>query len=141
MANAAYETVCATAFTVPADPGVLTIYVVTTAVDSNKQNRTYTKNKRCYQECQSLEWACKNQLIKYISKEYMVAKDNNHRRFTGVRAREIMEHLFTNYDEILAQYLVANTVKIREEWDPTTPFQTPSHKGARHPRIRNRWRE
>ena len=48
--NAAYATVCATAFTVPVDPGALTIEVITTAVDSKNQNRTYTENKRCYQE-------------------------------------------------------------------------------------------
>ena len=35
-----------------------------------------------------------------------------------------MDHMFKNYDEILAQNLVANRTKIGEEWDPTTPFQT-----------------
>ena len=54
----------------------------------------------------------------------MAAKANKHRGFTGVREREILEHLFTNYGEILAHDLVANTVKMGEEWDPTTPFQT-----------------
>ena len=68
MENTAYAKVCATAFTVPADPGSLTIEAGTTAVDSNNQNRTYTENKRCYQEWQSLERACKNQLIKSIPK-------------------------------------------------------------------------
>ena len=53
----------------------------------------------------------------------MVAKSNKHRGFTGVRSREILEHLFTNYGEILAQDLVENRVKIGEEWDPTTWFQ------------------
>ena len=46
MENSAYETVCATAFTVPADPGALTIEASTTAVDSNNQNRAYTENNR-----------------------------------------------------------------------------------------------
>ena len=78
---------CATAFTVPADPGAFTLEAGTTSVDSNNQNRAYTENKRCYQEWQSLESACKNQLTKSISKEYMVAKANKHRGFTGVRAR------------------------------------------------------
>ena len=50
MANAAYATVCATDFTVTAGPGALTIEARTSAVDSNNQNRTYTENKRCYQE-------------------------------------------------------------------------------------------
>ena len=54
----------------------------------------------------------------------MAAKANKHRGFTGVRAREILEHLFTNYGEILAQDIVANRVKLVEEWDPTTTFQT-----------------
>ena len=54
----------------------------------------------------------------------MAEKSNKHRGFIGVRAREILEHLFTNYGEILAQDLVANRVKLVEEWDPTTPFQT-----------------
>ena len=38
-------------------------------------------------------------------------------------AREILDHLFTNYGEILAHVLVENRVKLGEEWDPTTPFQ------------------
>ena len=42
MENAAYATVCATAFTVPSDPGALTIEVGTTAVESNNQKRAYT---------------------------------------------------------------------------------------------------
>ena len=54
----------------------------------------------------------------------MVEKANKHRGFTGVRAREILERLFTNYGEILAQDLVANRVKMGEKWDPTTLFQT-----------------
>ena len=54
----------------------------------------------------------------------MAAKSNKHRVFTGVRAREILYHMFTNYGVILAQYMVANRVKMGEEWDPTTPFQT-----------------
>ena len=53
----------------------------------------------------------------------MEAKANNHRGFIGVRAKEILEHLFTNYGEILAQDLVANRVKTGDEWDPNTPFQ------------------
>ena len=69
MVNEAYATVCSTAFTVPADTGVLEIEAGTTAVDSNNQKRTYTENKRCYQYWQSLERACKNQLIKSIIKE------------------------------------------------------------------------
>ena len=51
-------------------------------------------------------------------------KANKHRVFTGVRAREFLEHIFTNYGEILAQDIVANRVKLVEEWDPTTTFQT-----------------
>ena len=87
MANSAYATFCTTAFTVPADPGSLTIDAGTTAVDYKNQNRTYTENKRCYPEWQSLEMSCKNQLIKSIPKEYMAEKANKHRGFTGVRAR------------------------------------------------------
>ena len=48
MSNAAYATVCATAFTVPADPVALTLEAVTTAVDSNNKNIARTQNKRCY---------------------------------------------------------------------------------------------
>ena len=114
MAKAAYATVCDTAFTVPADPEALKIQAGTTSVDSNNQNRTYTENKRCYPEWQSLEMSCKNQLIKSITKEYMEAKANNHRGFIGVRAKEILEHLFTNYGEILAQDLVENRVRMGE---------------------------
>ena len=42
MSNAAYATVCATAFTVPADPGAFTLEAGTTAVDSNNQNIAHT---------------------------------------------------------------------------------------------------
>ena len=44
----------------------------------------------------------------------MAAKANKHRGITGVRAGETLEHLFTNYDEILAQDIVANRVKMGE---------------------------
>ena len=54
----------------------------------------------------------------------MAAKSNKHRGFTGVSAREILGHIFKNYGEILAQSLVANRVKLGEEWYPTTPLQT-----------------
>ena len=54
----------------------------------------------------------------------MAAKSNKYRGFTGVRARKILEHLFTNYGEIIAQEIVENRVKLGEEWDPTTPIQT-----------------
>ena len=54
----------------------------------------------------------------------MAAKGNKHRGLTGLRAREILEHLFTNYGEIMAHYIVTNMVKMGKEWDPTTPFQT-----------------
>ena len=68
MANSDYATVCVTALTVPADPGALTIEAVTTAVDSNDQDTSYTENKRRYQEWQILEQACRNQIIKSIPK-------------------------------------------------------------------------
>ena len=112
IANAAYVTVCATAFTVPDDPGALTLEGVTTELDYNNQIRSYIENKRCYQECQSLERACNNQLITLIPKEYMAAKGNKHRGLKGLRAREILEHLFTNYGEIMAHYIVTNMVKM-----------------------------
>ena len=54
----------------------------------------------------------------------MEDKANKRRVFTGVRAREILEHIFKNCGEVLAQYLVANRMKLVEEWDPTTTFQT-----------------
>ena len=57
-------------------------------------------------------------------KRVHAGKANKHRIFTGVRETEILEHLFKNYGEILAQDLVANRVEIGGEWDPTTPFQT-----------------
>ena len=76
-----------TVFIIPDDPVALTLEAGTTTVDSNNQYRTYTENKRCYQEWQSLERACKNQLIKSIPKEYMAAKANKQRGFTEVRAR------------------------------------------------------
>ena len=60
--------VCAIDFIVTANTGILAIEAGTTAVDSNNQNITYTDNKRCYQEWQSLEQACKNQFIKSIQK-------------------------------------------------------------------------
>ena len=53
----------------------------------------------------------------------MAAKSNKHRGHTGVRAREILEHLLKNYVEILAQDLVANRMKMGVEWDPTIAFQ------------------
>ena len=124
ISNTAYAKVCATAFTEPVDPGELTREAGTTGVDSKNQNIPHTENKRCYQEWQSLKWACKNQLIKVIPKEYMAEKANKKMVFAGVRAREIMEHIFTNYGEILAQDLVANRVKLGKDWDPTTSFQT-----------------
>ena len=68
MSNAVYATVCATSFTVPEDPGTLTLEAGTTAVDSNNQNKAHTENKRCYQEWQIIEMACRNQLIKLITK-------------------------------------------------------------------------
>ena len=43
----------------------------------------------------------------------MAEKSNKQRGFTGVRAREILEHLFTKYGEILAQDIVVN----RGNWD------------------------
>ena len=46
MSNAAYAIVCDTAFTVPEDPGTLTLEAGTTAVDSNNKNRAHTENKR-----------------------------------------------------------------------------------------------
>ena len=49
-----------------------------------------------------------------IPKEYIAAKTNKRMGFTGVKAREILEHLFTNYGEMLAQDLVANKVKLGE---------------------------
>ena len=76
---------CATAFTVPADPREFTLEAGTTSVDSNNRNRAYTENKRCYQEWQSLEREYRNQLIKLITKEYMAAKANKHRGLTGVK--------------------------------------------------------
>ena len=48
MENAAYETVCATAFTVKDDTEALTIEAGTTSGESNNQDITYTENKRCY---------------------------------------------------------------------------------------------
>ena len=42
MSNADYAIVCATAFTVPADPGAFTLEAGTTGVYSNNQNRAHT---------------------------------------------------------------------------------------------------
>ena len=97
MSNLAYATLCAIAFKVPTDTGALKLEAIRTAVDSNNQNRAYTENKRCYQDCQSLERACNNQLIKAIPKEYMDSKANKNRGFTGGRARDILKNIFTNY--------------------------------------------
>ena len=53
----------------------------------------------------------------------MATKANKHRGFTGVGEVENLEHLFTNYGQIIAHDLVANGMKLVEEWDPNIPFQ------------------
>ena len=97
LSPAAYALVSNTAFVTPAHPGVLAIPNGTTAAMSTVLKDQHTESMRLFREVTGVEKALKQQILKALDKEWLLAiTDRNTQSLTGTVA-QILEHLFETY--------------------------------------------
>jgi hypothetical protein len=97
LSPATYALVSNTPFVTPAHPGVLAIPNGTTAAMSTVLKDQHTERMRLFREVTGVEKALKQQIIKALDKEWLLAiADHNTQSLSGTVA-QILEHLFETY--------------------------------------------
>jgi hypothetical protein len=111
-----------TPFTLPTNPGAPPVVAGTNQVNAANAVRIYNEEKREWQEWCNIERATKLQLAASVPESVLSGAKGVARTFNGVRVRNIISFLFTNYAEITQQDLIANRQRLTDEWDPNRPF-------------------
>jgi hypothetical protein len=111
-----------TPFTLPTNPGAPPVVAGANQVDAANAVRIYNEEKREWQEWCNIERATKLQLAASVPESILSGAKGVARTFNGVRVRDIISFLFTNYAEITQQDLIANRQRLTDEWDPNRPF-------------------
>lgn len=92
-----YAMVSNTPYFAPAHPGVLTIPAGTSAVMATVLREQHVENMRQFREVTGVEKALKQQILKALEQEWLLAiTDRNTQSLTGTIA-QILEHLFDTY--------------------------------------------
>ena len=109
-------------FILPTNPGAPPVVAGATQVDAANAVRIYNEEKREWQEWCNIERATKLQLAASVPESILSGAKGVARTLNGVRVRDIISFLFTNYAEITQQDLIANRQRLTDEWDPNRPF-------------------
>ena len=65
----------------------------------------------------------KKKIVEAVIKTFLAGVFDRNRGFAHLRMKDIITHLFTEYEQVENQDLVGNFSKLSEPWDANRPFQ------------------
>jgi hypothetical protein len=125
VSDAIYTTIApGTPFAIPLlPPHVPDIPIGTTQTGIGELVRQHSESQRIWQEYTNVHTALKNQLIKAVPAQCLIAIKHAHSGYANLLLRVMLAHLFDNYGDINTNDLQDNDNKFRQAWDPNTPIE------------------
>ncbi len=127
MPNATYQALpgigAANAWVDPVNPNRPVFAAGTPAHQITNDLETFKQEKEDYTIAMTLEANVEKMILEAVPKEYLNALAHPLTGFTGVRARQFVEHLIDTYGTIQADHLEANENELEAPWDLNTPTE------------------
>ena len=125
MKPALYQTLSATAFIRPNDPGPLPVYnpnIRYTAADRESIAADHKENRRIFDLCNNVDTALKRQLIEAVDEIYLEEQRNRYTGYLTVTTQDLITHLLRRYGKITPGDLNRNNQRMAEPMDPSVPI-------------------
>jgi hypothetical protein len=121
---AVYNTLSATAFVEPANPGPQPIIAAgATGPQIAAQTRAHTENHRLWKEYLATDKALKQQILAAIHETYYRTLRNRITGFATISTRQLIEHLYRTYGNITPADLIENDERMKTTYDPSQPIE------------------
>jgi hypothetical protein len=125
ISDEAYAMKSNTPFVVPAPPPLNPdLPTGATAAQITELTRQHAADTRVFNEYRHVELALKKQLLNNVEPLFLRAKKDNVVGFANKTVRELLQHLVDEYGEITGGEWEENMLRMREPWNPETPFKT-----------------
>ena len=122
VSTATYATLSETPFVAPTMPPAVNPAGMTGPQIANA-NRIYEEQKAEFHSYVNLQNALKKQLIAAVDPLFLQTIRQQYVGFANRTIREMLTHLYDTYADISAENLEENDKKMREPWDPNSPFE------------------
>lgn len=121
---ATYQTVTGYPFIPPINPGNLpTIAPTASQAHIGEAVRQHKERLKIWKEYNATDLALKNQLLTTFDEVYLKGLRNRHVGYQNVTARDMIQHLYTNYGVITPADLDDNDARMREPFDASKPIE------------------
>ena len=121
---ATYQTITGHAFVAPFNPGALpNIAPEATQAQIGEAVRQHKERLKIWKEYNITDQALKNQLLSTFDEVYLKGLRNRHVGYQNVTARDMIQHLYTNYGVITPADLDDNDARMREPFDASKPIE------------------
>jgi hypothetical protein len=111
-------------WTTSQDPGQAPATTDGTAARISAARHVWEEDVQTYWTCTSVQQALKKQLISVFEPMYLEILNNNMVGYAHISARDMLDHLFENYNNITAVDLEINFEHMRRSWDPQQLVET-----------------
>jgi hypothetical protein len=108
----------------PQAPGRASSNTDGTAAQISAARHIWEEDVQTYRTYTSVQQALKKQIISVFEPMYLDVLNDNMFGFTNISARDMLDHLFSNYGNITAVDLELNFEHIRRAWDPQQPVES-----------------
>ena len=123
MSITEYTTLSGAAFIMPVKPDIPQYTNTTSPEEGQELKEKYHLAVQAHHTATTLEAYLKNLFLATVPELYIdILEDDNH-GYDPVSTRELLEHLVTEYGEIEAEHLNANTKALEAEWNPDTEIE------------------
>jgi hypothetical protein len=95
-----------------------------TSAQISAARHNWEEDVQTYRICTSVQQALKKQIISVFEPMYLDILNDNMVGYANISARDMLDHLFENYDNITAVDLKINFEHMRQAWDPQHPVET-----------------
>ena len=114
-----YNTLSATVFTPPVNPGATAIITPgATAADVSNERRSFADATALFKQYDSVNKALKQMLLKAVKKTFVCSLQTKYTGSLNVPTRNILNHLYSEYAHISSAKLHNNDVALKTAYDP-----------------------
>jgi hypothetical protein len=113
-----------TLWTSPQAPGRAPANKDGTAAKISAACHVWEENVQTYHTFTSVQQALKKQIISVFEPMYLDVLNDNMVDFANISARDMLDHLFSTYGNIIAADLEINFEHMRQAWDPQQPVES-----------------
>jgi len=113
-----------TPFIIPANPGPTPIIPPgSTGPQIAAIERLFKQHQNIYQTSRNVDAALQQQILAAVPRKYIKALYNRTTGFMGISARQMLNHLRTNYGTISTSQYKTNDDRFRQAYDPNEPIE------------------